>query len=183
MTQPPSEAPRGGTVFWFTGLSGAGKSTLGELFAERLRRDGRVVVFLDGDILRDVFGASNGHTLEDRRKVAERNARLCRMLSSQGVDVVIATISLFGEVHRWNRDHIPEYREVFLEVPWEELRRRDRNALYSRFERGELRDVVGMDLPYDRPQDPHLVLVNDGSRPPQDLVTEAYQALIQGSIP
>lgn len=178
MPHPPSPGPPSGTVFWFTGLSGAGKSTLGELFAHRLRQEGRVVVFLDGDVLREVFGASNGHTLEDRREVAERNSRLCRMLSGQGVDVVIATISLFQEVHQWNRQHMAAYREIFLEVPWEELRRRDRNTLYSRAERGELQDVVGVDLPWDRPTDPHLVLVNDGSRAPEELVEEAYRALI-----
>lgn len=46
-----------GTVYWITGLSGAGKTTIGRLFYEKLKRDFPNTVFLDGDILREVFGA------------------------------------------------------------------------------------------------------------------------------
>ena len=46
-----------------------------------------------------------------------RNARLCRLLAGQGFDVVCATISLFHEVQRWNRENIPNYREIYLRVP------------------------------------------------------------------
>jgi adenylylsulfate kinase-like enzyme len=44
-------------------------------------------------------------------------ARLCRVLAEQGVTVVIATISLFKEVHAWNRENLPGYFEVYLKVP------------------------------------------------------------------
>src|ERR1035437_4334164 len=105
-----------GVVYWFTGLSSAGKTTIASLFHQRLRKLYYNVVFLDGDILREVFGQDLGHTAEDRKKSALRNARLCKMLSYQGFHVVCATISLFEESFEFNRKEIPNYREIYLRV-------------------------------------------------------------------
>ena len=73
----------------------------------RLRVAGHPITFLDGDALRAVMGDELGHSADDRRRSAMRNARLCRLLAQQGVDVICATISLFHEIHRWNRENIP----------------------------------------------------------------------------
>src|SRR6266404_144656 len=106
-----------GCVYWITGLSGAGKTTVGRELWRRLRAAGRSVILLDGDALREVITEDLGHSTGDRRNSAMRNARLCRMLSSQGADVVCPTISLFHEVQRWNRENIPGYCEIYLRVP------------------------------------------------------------------
>src|ERR1700683_519240 len=102
-----------GTVVWITGLSGAGKTTLSKAVALRLRSHGDVVVLLDGDELRAVFGAVavnvQNHGREGRLALAMQYARLCRVLANQGLTVVIATISLFREVHAWNRENLPNY--------------------------------------------------------------------------
>ena len=72
----------------------------------------------------------------------------------QGVDVAIATISLFREVHEWNRANLPGYVEIYLAVPMGELRRRDPKQIYARAARGELKDVAGLDFAIDEPQAP-----------------------------
>jgi len=155
------EAPPG-RVFWITGLSGAGKTTVGRELWSRLRAAGRPVIFLDGDALRAVIAEDLGHSTGNRRRSAMRNARLCRLLAGQGNDVVCATISLFHEVQRWNREHIPGYREIYLRVPIDELRRRDSKGIYAAAQRGETREVVGLDLPAEAPEGPDLVLDNYG---------------------
>lgn len=152
-----------GRVFWITGLSGAGKTTLGRELWGRLRAFGREVIFLDGDALRTVIAEDLDHSAKNRRQSAMRNARLCRLLAEQGVDVVCATISLFHEVQRWNRENIPGYREIYLRVPMEELRRRDTKGIYARALRGDGHNVVGLDVPAEAPDAPDLVLDNYGS--------------------
>ena len=146
----------GGMVCWITGLSGSGKSTLAANVACRLRAQGEAVVMLDGDELREVFGAvadnARNHGRAGRLALAMQYARLCRTIASQGLTVVIATISLFKEVHVWNRANLPGYFEVYLKVPVDELRRRDPKGIYRRFDAGELTDVTGLDLPIDEPE-------------------------------
>jgi adenylylsulfate kinase-like enzyme len=152
-----------GRVYWITGLSGAGKTTVGGELWRRLRAAGHSVILLDGDALREVIAEDLGHSTDNRRKSAMRNARLCRMLSSQGADVVCATISLFHEVQRWNRENIPGYREIYLRVPMEELQRRDSKGIYAAAHRGDFRDVVGLDVPAELPEAPDLTLDNFGT--------------------
>jgi len=163
-----------GRVFWFTGLSGAGKSTIGKLFFDRLRGNTAAAVFLDGDILREVFGNDLGHSREERLKSAMRNSRLCKMLADQGIDVVCATISLFRECQGWNRENMPGYHEIYLRVPMQVLIERDQKQLYSRALRGELIDVMGVDLPVEEPLCPECIIDNDGNRTPDEIAKELH---------
>ncbi|MGA2742590.1 MAG: adenylyl-sulfate kinase, partial [Bryobacteraceae bacterium] len=151
-----------GRVFWITGLSGVGKTTLGRELWSRLRAAGRPATFLDGDALRAAVAEDLDHSAGDRRRSAMRNARLCRLLAEQGADVVCATISLFHEVQRWNRENIPGYREIYLRVPLDELRRRDSKGIYAGAQRGDTRDVVGLDVAAEAPEAPDLILDNHG---------------------
>jgi adenylylsulfate kinase-like enzyme len=143
-------------VIWITGLSGAGKSTLAHAVVSHLRADGEAVVMLDGDELREVFGAvaanTQNHGREGRLALAMQYAHLCRILAKQGLTVVISTISLFRELHAWNRSNLPGYFEVYLKVPIDELRRRDPKGIYRRFDAGELVHVAGLDLNIDEPE-------------------------------
>ena len=151
-----------GQVFWITGLSGAGKTTVAAALCARLRSAGRAVIFLDGDHLRSVIADDLQHDGASRRRSAMRNARLCRMLSDQGYDVVCATISLFHEVQHWNRTSIPRYCEILLAAPQEELERRDAKGIYAKFRRGEVLNVVGLDVQAELPKAPDLVIDNHG---------------------
>jgi adenylylsulfate kinase-like enzyme/phosphohistidine swiveling domain-containing protein len=129
----------------------------------RLRAAGRPATFLDGDALRTAIAEDLDHSAGHRRRSAMRNARLCGLLAEQGADVVCATISLFHEVQRWNRENIPGYREIYLRVPIDELRRRDSKGIYAGNHGGDTRDVVGLDLPAETPEAPDLILDNYGT--------------------
>ena len=163
-----------GRVYWITGLSGAGKTTIGKALWHRLRAAGSSAIFLDGDILREVIAEDLGHNTDSRRRSAMRNARLCRMLASQGADVVCPTISLFHEVQRWNRENIPGYREIYLRVPMDELQRRDAKGIYAAARRGDLRDVVGLDVPAELPKAPDLILDNHADLDPDAAVSRIW---------
>lgn len=155
-----------GKTYWLTGLSGAGKTTIGRLWYEKLRSAGETVVFLDGDELRQVFGGRMGYTLEDRRKAAMNYARLCALLSKQGLTVVCCTISMFDSVRTWNRENIPGYVEVYIKASMETLRRRDQKGLYST----GAQNVAGIAFQVELPKMPDLILNNDGDESPEDQV-------------
>lgn len=151
-------------VYWLTGLSGAGKTTIGKLLYQKLRAQRDNVVFLDGDQLRQVFGDDLGYTPEQRLKSAMRNARLCKLLFDQGLDVVCCTISMFDSVRDWNRTHIPGYCEIYVKASMETLRRRDQKGLYSQGEN----DVAGVHFAIEEPKAPDLILCNDGEKTPEE---------------
>ena len=150
-----------GRVYWITGLSGAGKTTVGTSLYDHLRRQKDNVVFLDGDILREVF-QNTDYSYEARKTLGFQYARLCKLLSDQGMDIVICAIVMFDEIREWNRENFSDYMEIYLEVPMEELQRRNQKKLYSQAAAGEVRNVVGMDLELELPKNPDLTIRNYG---------------------
>ena len=159
-----------GCVIWITGLSGAGKSTLALEIKEQMRNRGKKVLLLDGDELREAFGMfgfnKKNHSRESRLALALQYSQLCKIIAEQGFIVIIATISLFKEVHEWNRNNLLGYVEVYLRVPMKELKRRDSKGIYRRFDAGELTDVAGMDLDFDEPEAPDWVIDFDTKNTP-----------------
>lgn len=147
-------------LVWITGLSGSGKTTIGKEVYKKLKEKYLNTVFLDGDSFREVLGNDLGHSPKDRFENAKRIHRMCKFLVSQNINVVCATMSLYKEVHDLNRAEMKNYFEIFVECDIEELIRRDQKGLYSKALRQERDDVVGVNLPYDKPKDCELVIDN-----------------------
>lgn len=157
-------------VYWITGLSGAGKTTIGHAWYLYLKETMPNVVLLDGDTLRQVFGDDLGYTKEDRKKSAMRNARICKLLSEQGIDVVCCTISMFDEVRQWNREHISNYKEIYVKVRMETLQKRDQKNLYTKVGLGTEENLAGITWEVEEPKNPDLILYNDGEKTPEEQV-------------
>ena len=143
--------------YWITGLSATGKTTLSNLLANHLRISGRKVILFDGDELRMVFD-HRAYSRKERIAIGMQYSRLCQLVVSQDVDVIIAVIGLFKEMHEWNRNNIPGYVEVFIDTPLDELERRDPKGLYKSFRSGEIENIAGIDLRVDFPKNPDILL-------------------------
>lgn len=165
-------------IIWLIGLSGVGKTVIGRTLAEKLKPEHDNLVYLDGDILRDVWGDSLGHTVEARGVNARRISNLCHMLDRQGIHAVATVLSIFPEWQEWNRRNFSQYFEVFIDVDLETLKERDSKGLYSKAAAGELKNVVGMDIPFPRPANPDLVLPNSSPlENPGSLADDIIKAL------
>jgi len=171
-----------GAVCWITGLSGAGKSTLAAKVVLSLKERGLSPILLDGDDLRSVLGVpSSDFSRQERLRLAFVYADLCRYLSSQGVIVVIATIALFAEIHEWNRENLPNYYEVFMDVPLSVLKDRDPKGIYERFSKGEIRNVAGLDFEVDFPSNPDFEIgIEDTNR--QETVREIVEKFLEFQV-
>lgn len=139
-------------VIWFIGMSGSGKSTLAHTLYEHLKPKTRHLVYLDGDEFREIFRNDVDHTVEGRRKNAERISHTCRMLDRQGIHVIASVLSIFPEWQAWNRENFSGYFEIFMDVPMETLRARDVKGLYAAADAGRMPNVVGVDIPFPCPQ-------------------------------
>ena len=148
-------------VIWIIGLSGTGKTTLATQVVERIRKMNHKVVLLDGDLIRNLFENDVDHTIEGRRRNANRLSVITKFLADQDIHVVAAVLSIFPEWRRWNRENITNYSEVYLKASMQTLLRRDIKDLYAKALRGEINDVVGVDIPFPEPENPDLVIQND----------------------
>ena len=168
-------------LVWITGLSGSGKSTIAESLTALLKKKGMKVILLDGDEIRNILvpirEQEQSYTKNERIKLAIQYSKLGNLLVKQGFMVIIATISLFKEVHIWNRKNIKGYFEVYLKVPLEELQRRDPKKIYSRFNAGELKNVAGLDLDIDEPRSPDWVVSCQLNKKVPDIALELMNKL------
>jgi len=151
-------------VIWLIGLSSSGKTTLGRYIYDLWKKNVPNTVLVDGDEIRSVFKHDKGsapYTIEGRRKNADRICNLCAWLDKQDINVVCCILSLFEESRRWNRINYSKYYEVYISVSMENLISRDNKNLYGPALRGETKDVVGVDIPFNAPDNPNYIFDNN----------------------
>ncbi len=163
---------KNGAVYWICGLAGSGKTSVAEKFSLLLTKKGVRPILLDGDYIRDSFDLPKDYTYEGRKKTARIYSKITKMLSDQGFSVVVSVIAMFEEIFEFNRKNIKNYVEVFLDVPLDELVKRNKKKLYSSFYEGKTRNIVGLDIKAEFPKKPDIILNNYGNKSIQDCVND-----------
>ncbi|MBV9455010.1 MAG: adenylyl-sulfate kinase [Rubrobacter sp.] len=155
-----------GFTLWFTGLSGAGKTTISEIVEKELReRFGRVEV-LDGDIVRTNLSKGLGFSRADRDTNILRIGFVAKLLTRNGVAVIVSAISPYKEARDMVRWEIGEaFIEVFVDCPVDVCAQRDVKGLYKRALAGEIEQFTGVSDPYEPPAAPEIVLRTDEEEP------------------
>lgn len=155
MSTPPAH---GGMVLWFTGLSGSGKSTLARAVLQTLqtRHPELRTELLDADQVRARLSRGLGFSREDREENVRRLGFVASLLSRHGVIVLAASMSPYREGREEVRREAGSFLEVFVDAPLPVCEARDPVGLYRRFRAGEIRDISGLDAPYEAPLAPEV---------------------------
>jgi bifunctional enzyme CysN/CysC len=155
-----ARATHGGGVVWLTGLSGAGKSTLAMALERRLFDLGWSVYTLDGDNVRRGLNADLGFAPEDRQENIRRVGEVAALFADAGVVCITAFISPYRDDRTRARAAAGDRRfiEVYVESDLATCEARDPKGLYRKARAGELKDMTGIDSPYEPPEQPNLVL-------------------------
>lgn len=159
-------------VIWLTGMSGSGKTTLCTAMHAVLKPRLKQLVKLDGDEIRAAFGDDLTHAESDRVRQINRIQRIAKILADQGMVVLVAALYAHPELLAWNRKNLPGYFEVYLKATVGFLGTRDPKGLYRKAQNGELRDLVGVDIPWNEPQQPDLVIDAENSKLPDALALD-----------
>jgi adenylylsulfate kinase len=147
-------------IVWFTGLSGAGKSTLAYALEERLHRDGRQCVVLDGDNLRHGLCGDLDFSHEGRVENIRRAGEVAKLFADSGCIVLAAFISPF----RADRDRVralarsPHFIEIHCSCSLMDCEQRDTKGLYALARSGAIASFTGISSPYEAPLAPELTL-------------------------
>jgi adenylylsulfate kinase-like enzyme len=92
-----------GQLIWIAGVIWSRKTTLANELTAHLQQSSLQPILFNGDILRKLLKTSqitvDAHNRKSRIKLALKYAQMYELLSYQGFKVVIATISMFGEVY------------------------------------------------------------------------------------
>ncbi|CUW37977.1 putative adenylyl-sulfate kinase [Magnetospirillum sp. XM-1] len=162
---------------WIIGPPCSGKTTLARLVVEHLRVQGRAAMLVDGDEVRDLFDAKLGYDRVSRSRQTMRVLSLTRWIQRQGVIPVVALIHPFEADRVFCRAELGGYAEVYLRCDIKERINRDGKKLYLPAIRGEKRNVVGVDIPFEDPEHAELILDSDILDPGQ-LLTELAARLL-----
>ena len=158
----------GGFTIWLTGLPRSGKSTVAGLIAGRLRAGGveRIEV-LDGDVVREGLCRDLGFSRADRTENIRRITFVSKLLTRNGVVVIVAAISPYREDRELAREEIQSFVEVWCKASVDACAARDYKGLYEKARRGEIDNLTGVNDPYEEPDDADLVLDTENESPEQ----------------
>ena len=148
-------------VIWLTGLPGSGKTTLAKALYPELKRFGFKAEILDGDIVRKELSPELGFTKQDREIHARRVIYLCKLLSRNGVVSIVCLISPYREFRRYARNEINvnnNFCEVYVKCSLETCIKRDPKGLYRKALSGEIKDLTGLQDPYEEPENPEVIV-------------------------
>ncbi len=159
-----------GICIWLTGLSCAGKTTIAEILAVMLRRYGKQITVLDGDVVRTHLSKGLGFSKEDRDTNILRIGFFASEIVRHGGTVICAAISPYELTRNRVRSMIGENRfcQVFVNTPIEVCEQRDSKGFYAKARRGELKGFTGVDDPYEVPNAPEITLTTTDCSPEEN---------------
>ncbi len=161
---------RKGFVVWITGLPGSGKTTIANQLAPMLEEKGIDVEVFDGDWVRKELSPDLGFTKEDRELHNRRVIHMSKLLAKHGVAVIVCLISPYREVRRYARAQISQvggFVEVWAKATLEACIGRDPKGLYAKALKGEIKDMTGIQHPYEEPERPEVVVETESQTPRQ----------------
>jgi adenylylsulfate kinase len=170
-----------GFVVWLTGMNRAGKSTLAAHLTTRLVAAGRKVELLDEDgdaaFLIEGLGASK----EEHAKRVARLGFVAKAVLHAGGVAVCAALSPYRDAREQLRKEARRFLEVFVDCSMEKLQQRDPDGIYKRALAGEIRQVPGVDVPYEPPAHA-MVTVHTDLVSVDEAVKTIFQALVDAKF-
>ena len=148
-----------GGILWFTGLPGSGKSTLAIELESYLFQEGIQVYVLDGDNVRQGLSSDLGFSPADRTENIRRIGEVGTLFADAGFIVITAFISPY----RKDRDLARKvagifFNEIYIKADITTCEARDPKGHYQLARNGEIQEFTGVSAPYEKPNDPELVV-------------------------
>lgn len=159
-----------------TGISGVGKSTTAFGLERRLFEEGRAVVVLDGQNMRQGISRDLGFTAAERSENLRRSAEVAKLMNEAGLICVCAFVAPNDDV-RYRASRVvgkDRFLIVHLTAPTDVCRARDQEGLYAAADAGEIADFPGVSSKYEIPLQADLIIHTD--QVPAD---EAIEQILQ----
>jgi len=152
-----------GIALWYTGLPSSGKTTLAMEAKAFLETLSLPVVVLDGDVIRPIIASDIDYSPEGRRRSLGRYIQLSKVLIQSRIIVMVVVNNHSQEQREIARRSHPkgQFIEIWVDTPLHICMQRDVKGLYAQAERGEVTDLVGVNIKYEPPRNPDIVITTD----------------------
>ena len=166
-------------MIWLTGIPGSGKTTLALELKKFYDQKGLPIDILDGDEVRKTLSKDLGFSPEDRKEHNRRVIFVAQILSKNGVTTIVPLISPYRETRDFARKEIPNFVEVWVKASVDECKKRDPKGLYKKAMAGEIKNLTGLQAPYEEPQNAELILDTEKHNVEEsvDLITTTLKKL------
>ena len=147
-------------TIWLTGLVASGKSEIAYALEKVLHEQNYSAVVLDGATVREGLSRDLGFSTADQTEHLRRVAECARILNNAGLIAIAAFLSPSEQTRLQAAELISpdRYIEIYLDASLDWCKAQDTTGCYEQAEKGLLRNLAGVDYPYEIPQDPSLTI-------------------------
>jgi adenylylsulfate kinase len=175
-----------GWCVWVTGLPGSGKSVVSRHLIELLRQRQIQIQLLSSDELRKIITPKPLYSLEERDIVYSALVYIAKLLTQNGVNVLIDAT---GNLRRYREDARKQIRcfiEAYLDCPLEvcmerEAKRKETylapTGIYSGALKAKVSTVPGVGQPYELPLKPE-VTIRSAELTPEEAAQKILEAIL-----
>jgi adenylylsulfate kinase-like enzyme len=142
-----------GLILIISGLSGSGKTTIANKLAKELPN----FYILDGDDVRQFFGGDLGFGEGARMESGRRLCFGAHLLSDAGLNVIVTCTMGSHEIRKKMKDLI-DFIEVYMDADVKDCIANDPKGVYKRNLKLDKPNLRGVDLPFEPPENPDLIL-------------------------
>lgn len=152
-------------LVWFTGLSGSGKSTVADALEQKLYSEKIRTFILDGDNMRGRLCKGLDFSEEDRAENIRRVAETANLLLKSGAVVLASFVSPYKKDREYVEKTIKPniFVEVYMNIGLDICKKRDKKGLYKLAESGELKNLTGVNAPYEAPENADVEITEGDS--------------------
>jgi adenylylsulfate kinase len=178
---------REGWCVWITGLPGSGKSVVSEALLKLLKEKNIQAQLLASDALRKVLTPKPTYTLEERDIVYSTLVYIAKLLTQNGVNVVIDATGNLRRYRENARKQISRFIEAYLECPLEVCMEREAKRgktyhapkrIYAKAVEGKAPTVPGVGQPYEPPLNPEITIDTTKFKP-EECAQKILEAIIK----
>jgi len=162
-------------VLWITGIPRSGKTTLGDMIYKKLQKEKLKMQRLDSHDVRPLF-PDIGFKRDEVDNHIKRVGHLASMMEKNGIITIASFVSPFRESREFVRNLCSNYIEVYLKTTADELRKDHEYEIYEQAEKGQIKNVAGMDVQYETTAEAEFI-VDIGKESLEDASTRIVQFL------
>ena len=167
----------------FTGLTGTGKSTIARAVERALFDQGRAVMVLDGEKMRNGVNQDLGYSVEDRSENLRRSAHIARIMNDAGLICLAAFVAPSESIRARVAELVGKDKFLVVHLTADEQVRiaRDSKGHYAKAQAGVLPNFPGVSALYEAPEKADLV-VDSGKHSLESCVEQVLELLTRRGV-